>query len=100
MSSSATVVEPEPHHLPHHAEPSGPGHGARVRDEVTRDDAQQCRLAGTVGSDERDLGALAHAEGHVVEQDPAVGQLVAHSGDLDMTHVAHSPGFAAVPANG
>ena len=79
------------HHLPHHAETAGARHRAGVRLQVAGDDPQQRRLAGTVGADERDLGALAHAERHVVEQHPPVGQLEPDAGDIHVTHAAHPP---------
>jgi hypothetical protein len=45
-------------HLPHHAQPPGPGHRAGMRDQVTGDDPQQRGLPGTVRADQRDFGAL------------------------------------------
>ncbi len=45
----------------------------RVRRELAGDDPQQRRLAGTVGADERDLGAFPDAEGDVLEEHPSVG---------------------------
>ena len=75
-------------HLPHHAEPAGAGDRARVRHEVAGDDPQQRGLAGPVGADQRHLGALADPERDVVEQHPPVGQLVADSGDVDVSHAA------------
>jgi hypothetical protein len=44
-----------------------------VRVDVARDDLQQRGLAGAVGADQGDLGPVAHAEGDVAEQLPAVG---------------------------
>ena len=44
-------------------------------------------LPAPLAPDQRDLGALADPERHVVEQHPAVRQLVAHSGDVDVSHV-------------
>ena len=46
------------------------------------------------------LAPVADAEGHVVEQHPSVGQLVAHSGYLHMAHGAHSPAAGVPTANG
>ena len=76
-----------PDHLPHHPETAAAGHDAGVRRQLAGDDPQQRRLAGAVGPDQRDLGALADAERHVVEQHPAIRQLEAHSGDVDVSHV-------------
>ena len=94
-SRSATVGgldrQPGVDHLAHHAEPAGAGHDAGVRRQVAGDDAQQRGLAGAVGADQRDLGALPDPERHVLEQHPAVGQLVAHSGDV---HVSHEDRFS------
>ena len=73
--------------LPHHAEPAGAGHRAGVRHQVAGDDPQQRRLAGAVRADQRDLGALADPERHVVEQHSPVRQLVPDSGDVHMSHV-------------
>ena len=87
VSDRRLLAETGADHLPHHAEPAAAGHYAGVWLEVSGDDAEQRRLAGTVGSDQRHLGALADAERHVVQQHPAVGQLVAHSGDVHMSHV-------------
>ena len=90
-SRSATVgllAEPGADHLPHHAEPAGAGHDAGVRAQVAGDDPQQRGLAGAVGADQRDLGALPDPERDVVEQHPPVRQLVAHPGDVDVSHVA------------
>ena len=84
-------------HLPHDAETAGHGDRARVRRELPGDDPQQRGLAGTVGAHQRDLGAVPDAEGHVLEQHPSVGQLVANSGYLHVTHVVHSPGCRAGP---
>ena len=72
--------------LAHHAQPARPGDDARVRRQVAGDDPQQGGLAGTVGADERDLLPVADAEADVVEQHPPVRQLVAHSGDIHVTH--------------
>ena len=77
--------------LPHHAEAAGAGDRAGVRREVAGDDPQQRGLAGAVGADQRDLGALADPERDVVEQHPPVRQLVAHSGDVHVSHVRQSP---------
>ena len=66
-------------------------------DQLAGDDPQQGGLAGTVGADQGDLGPLAHAEGHVVEQHPAVGQLEAHPGNV---HVTHEASFSAPEAFG
>ena len=88
-SRSATVgssLEAVADHLAHHAEPAGAGDRTGVRHQVAGDDPQQRGLAGAVGADQRDLGALADPERHVVEQHPAVGQLVAHPGDVHVTH--------------
>ena len=76
--------------------PSPPDAGDRagVRLQVAGDDPQQRRLAGAVGADQRDLGALADPERHVVEQHPPVGQLEPDAGDI---HVAHPPSLTARP---
>ena len=80
------VAEAGADHLTHHAEPAGAGHDAGVRHQVAGDDPEQRRLARAVGADQRDLDILADAEGHVIEQHPAVRQLVAHSCDVDVSH--------------
>ena len=86
------LAEPGGDHLAHHPEPAGAGDHPGVRDQVAGDDPQQGGLAGAVGADQRDLGALADPERHVVEQHPPVRQLVAHPGDI---HVTHEDGFSA-----
>ena len=86
-------------HLAHHAEATGPRHRPGVRHEVAGDDPQQGRLAGTVGADQGHLGALADAERHVVEQHPPVRQLVAHSGDVHVSHGRQSPPRRTPDAN-
>ena len=57
-----------------------------VRDEVTGHNPRQGRLAGAVGADQRDLGAVADPEAHLVEKYSSVGQLVAHSRHIHMSH--------------
>ena len=89
------LTEPGPDHLPHHAQPTGAGHRAGVGSQVAGDDPQQRGLAGAVGTDQRDLGALTHPERDVVEQHPTIGQLVADSGNIDMTHVERFSGIGA-----
>ena len=83
-------------HLTHHPETAAARHSALVRGQVAADDPQQGGLARPVGADQRHLGALPHPERHLVEQDPPVRQLVAHTGDVDVTHAHHcrrtSPG--------
>ena len=78
-------------HLAHHPEPTRPGHRALVRHQLAGDDPQQRRLAGAVGTHQGDLGALAHPEGDVVEQDAPVRQLVAHPGNLHVSHAGDCP---------
>ena len=95
VGDGRVLAEPGADHLAHHAEPAGAGDRAGVRHQLAGDDPQQRRLAGAVGADQRDLGALADPERHVVEQHPAVGQLVAHSGDV---HVTHVEGLCAIGA--
>ena len=73
--------------LAHHAEPAGAGHDPRVGRQVSGDDAQQGRLARTVGADEGHLLPVPDPEADVVEEDAPVRQLVAHSGNVDMSHV-------------
>ncbi len=80
------VAEPGVDHLPHHAQPARARHRAGVRHQLAGDDPEQRRLAGTVGPDQRDLGALTHPERHVVEQHPPVRQLEPHSSDIHVTH--------------
>lgn len=72
--------------LTHDAQPARARHDARVRGEVTGDDAQQGGLARPVGADEGDLLSVADAEADVVEQHPPVRQLVTHSSDIHVTH--------------
>ena len=92
--------------LAHHAQPAGAGDRPGVRDEVAGDDPQQGRLAGAVGADQGDLGAVADPEAHVVEKYSSVGQLVAHSRHIHMSHAGHCPrrttrgGHALNPAGG
>ena len=54
--------------------------------QLSCDDAQERGLAGAVGTDERDLGAVTDPEGRLVEQHPPVGELVAHPGDVHVSH--------------
>ena len=70
---------------------AGPGDRPGVRRQVAGHDPQQRGLAGPVGTDEGDLGPLADTKGDVVEQHPPVRQLVAHPGDVDMSHAGESP---------
>ena len=70
--------------------------------ELPGHDPEQGGLAGSVGTDQRHLGAVADPERDVVEQDPAVRQLVAHSCDIHVTHErtvcsADGPGRQPVP---
>ena len=92
------VAEPGADHLAHHPEPAGAGHRAGVRRQLAGDDPQQRRLAGAVGADQRDLGALADAERHVVEQHPAVRQLVPHPCHVHMSHVGGLSAIAGLAA--
>ena len=57
-----------------------------VRREVAGDDPQQRGLAGAVGADQRHLRALADPERHVVEEHPAVRELVPDPCDVDVAH--------------
>ena len=84
------LTQTDADHLAHHAEAAGAGDGAGVRRQVAGDDPQQGGLAGTVGADQRDLGALPHPERDVVEQHPAVRELVAHTRDVHVTHGSDS----------
>jgi len=54
--------------------------------ELASDDPQQRGLARAVGAHERDLRTLPDAERHVIEQHPAVRQLIPDSLDVDVTH--------------
>ena len=72
--------------LPHHAQATAAGHGAVGCREVTGQDPQQRGLAGAVGADERDLGALAHPEGDVAQQASPVRQGEAHGVDVEVAH--------------
>ena len=72
--------------LPHHAQATRARDPALVRCDVADDDAQQRRLARSVGADQRNLLPVAHPERDLVEQDPAVRQVVAHAGDVHMAH--------------
>ena len=56
--------------------------------EVAGDDPQQRGLAGAVGADQRDLGALPDPEGDVAQQAPAVGQGEADGVDVEVAHEA------------
>jgi hypothetical protein len=93
VGDGRVVTEPGAHHLAHDAEPAGAGDRAGVRDEVAGDDAQQRRLARAVRADQGDLRPLADPEGHVVEQHPPVRQLVAHPGNV---HVSHDRRFSVI----
>ena len=77
---------PSADHLAHHAEAAGARHGSGVRRQLAGDDLEQRRLAGSVGADQRDLGALTDAERDVVEQHAAVRQLVPDPLDVDVSH--------------
>jgi hypothetical protein len=57
-----------------------------VRLDVTGDQPQQRRLPGTVGADERHLGAVADAERDVGQQAPPVREVVADAVDVDVAH--------------
>ena len=71
-------------------------HGAVGCREVAGQDPQQGRLAGAVGADQRDLGALPHPEGDVAQQASPVGQGEAHGVDVEVAHEAPvSPTSAA-----
>ena len=63
--------------LAHHAQATAPGDRAAARHQITSDDLQQRGLARAVGSNQGDDGTLANAEGHIVEQHPPVGQVIA-----------------------
>ena len=85
------VDPPVADELAHDAQPAGAGDRAGVRDEVAGHDPQQGRLAGAVGADQRDLGAVADPEADLVEKYSSVGQLVAHSRHIHMSHAGHCP---------
>ena len=72
--------------------PSPPDRADRagLRRQVAGDDPQQGGLAGAVGPDQRGLGALADPEAHVVEQHPAVGELVPDGLHVEITHGCQS----------
>jgi hypothetical protein len=82
------VVADRADELAHHAEPAGTGDRARLRDQVTGDDAQQRRLAGPVLADQRRAGALPDAEADVVQEHPPVGKGVPDPADIDVAHRA------------
>ena len=58
-------------------------------DPIDRDD--RIRRARTVRAEQCHRGALADPERHVVEQHPPVRQLVAHSGDVHVSHGRQCP---------
>ena len=87
-------------HLPHHAQPAAPGDGAGMRHELAGDDPQQGGLPCTVGADERDLGAVADPERHVVEQHPTIGKLEPDAADLYVTHKGRLSDSARLAATG
>ena len=62
------------------------GDRAAGRHQIAGDDLQQRGLARAVGPDQGDDGTLANAKGHVVEQHPPVGQVIADPGELDVSH--------------
>ena len=72
--------------LAHHAEAAAAGDGPAGGGQVTRNDLQQGRLAGSVRADQGDRGAVADPEGHIVEQHAPVGQVEADPGKIDMAH--------------
>ena len=57
-----------------------------MRVQFAGDDPQQGGLAGAVRTDQGRLGALAYAEPDVVQEHPAVRELVTHTGDFYMAH--------------
>ena len=87
VGDSGVVAERGPDVLPHHPEPARPGHRSGMWLQVAGDDPQQRRLAGAVGADQRDLGAFADPERHVVQQHSTVGQLIAHPCHIHVSHV-------------
>ena len=96
VGDGGRVAQTRPDHLAHHAQATRAGHRPGVRLQLTGDDPQQRRLAGAVRTHERDLGALADPERHVVQQHPPVRQLVAHPGDV---HVSHDRRFSGIGGN-
>ena len=86
VGDGGTLAQPGLDVLAHHAQPAGSGHHPGVWHQLAGDDAQQRRLARAVGADQRDLGALADPERHVVEQHPPIGELVPDTFDIHMTH--------------
>ncbi len=75
-----------PDELVHHAERAADRHDAPVRGLVTPDDAEEGRLARAVRADQRGGRPLADAEGHLIEQLPAVGKPVRDRADVDVAH--------------
>ncbi len=53
---------------------------------VAGDQPQQRGLAGAVGSDQSDLGPIAHPERDLVQQHPPVRQLIPNRSNVHMTH--------------
>ena len=72
--------------LAHDAEAARAGDRALVRCDVAGDDPAKGGLARPVGADERDLGALAHAEADLVQQGSPVRQDETDGVDVDMAH--------------
>ena len=72
--------------LPHHPELPAPGDGPVMRIGVAGDDAQQCRLSGPVGADQRGFAAFADPEADIVEKRSAVRELIADGIELHMAH--------------
>ena len=57
-----------------------------MRGDVAGHQAEQRRLPGPVGADERHLGAVSHPERDVGEQAPTIRKEVADPVDVDVSH--------------
>ena len=89
-------VPHRPDELAHHPEAAGPADRALVRVDVAGHQAQQRGLAGAVGTDQRDLGAVTDPERDVRQQAPPVREVVADAVDVDVSHALEcerSPGW-------
>ena len=79
-------ITDDPDELTHHTQAATPGDRASGWRQIAGNDPQQGGLSRAVRADQRDYGAFTDPKRHVVEQHPAVRQVIADSGEIDVSH--------------
>ena len=76
----------DPDELTHHAEAATPGDRPTGRRQIAGNDPQQGGLARAVRADQGNYGTFTDPKRHVVQQHAAVRQVIADSGEIDVSH--------------